>query len=106
MGAKFQDDENVLDSEKEQERILEPPSQYKVVLINDDFTPMNFVVQVLQEIFRLDESTATNVMLEVHKSGKGVAGVYTLEIAETKQAITLGFARKEEHPLLVVLEKV
>lgn len=106
MSTERQEDSNILDHDEEQEQRLEPPSQYAVVLINDDYTPMDFVVRVLQEVFRMDESAASQVMLEVHKKGKGVAGVYTHEIAETKQAQALNFARKNQHPLMVVLEKV
>lgn len=103
---KTSEDENVLDHDEEQEQRLEPPSQYKVVLVNDDFTPMDFVVRVLQDVFRLDESNAKLVMLEVHGKGKGVAGIYTHEIAETRQAQAMSYAQKNDHPLLVVLEKV
>lgn len=106
MSTKFQDDDDVSTIDSEQELNLEPPSMYKVVFVNDDFTPMDFVVEVLQSIFRLDEAAANRVTLEVHKSGKGVAGVYTFEIAETKQAMAMNMAQKNEHPLLTVLEKV
>lgn len=108
MSTKRQEDEdeNVLDYDEEQEQRLEPPSQYQVVLHNDDFTPMDFVVRLLQEVFRLDESSSKLVMLTVHEKGKGVAGVYTHEIAETRQAQAMSFARKNDHPLLVTLEKV
>ncbi len=105
MSEKRLEDENVLDHDEEQEQRLEPPSMYKVVLINDDYTPMDFVVRVLQEIFRMDEQAAAAVMLEVHKKGKGVAGTYTHEIAETRQAQVLSMARKNQHPLMAVLER-
>lgn len=102
---KLSEDENVLAHDEEQDQKLEPPSQYKVVLMNDDFTPMDFVVRVLQDVFRLDESNAKLVMLEVHEKGKGVAGIYTYEIAETRQTQAMAYARKNDHPLLIQLEK-
>jgi len=84
---------------------LAPPSQFKVVLLNDDYTPMEFVVEVLQRFFRLDRSSATQVMLHVHTRGKGVCGVYPLEIAETKVAIVNDHSRKHQHPLLCTMEE-
>ncbi|MGH8162623.1 MAG: ATP-dependent Clp protease adapter ClpS [Gammaproteobacteria bacterium] len=84
---------------------LKRPPLYKVVLQNDDYTPMEFVVEVLQFIFRMDRSKATQIMLHVHTRGKGVAGVFTYEIAETKAAQVVEFARKHQHPLLCTLEK-
>jgi len=84
---------------------LKPPPQYKVVMINDDFTPMEFVVQVLQLFFHHTREQAVQIMLQVHKSGRGVAGIFTAEIAETKVAQVNAFARKNQHPLLTVIEK-
>lgn len=106
MGTKHLEDENVLDHDQEDEQILEPPSNYRVMLHNDDFTPMDFVVRLLQEVFRHDESSAKLIMLTVHEKGKGVAGEYTHEIAETRQYQAMNMARKEEHPLLVTLERI
>ncbi|MGH8270774.1 MAG: ATP-dependent Clp protease adapter ClpS [Gammaproteobacteria bacterium] len=83
---------------------LKRPQLFKVVLQNDDYTPMEFVVEVLQAFFRLDRTKATQIMLHVHTRGKGVAGVFTLEIAETKVAQVTEYARKNQHPLLCTLE--
>jgi ATP-dependent Clp protease adaptor protein ClpS len=84
---------------------LKRPSLYRVVLLNDDYTPMEFVVQVLQSIFGMDRSTATRIMLEVHTKGKGVCGVYTFEIAETKVAQVVSLAEQHQHPLLCTMEE-
>jgi ATP-dependent Clp protease adaptor protein ClpS len=84
---------------------LQPPPMYKVVMINDDFTPMEFVVQVLQSFFNHDREKAVQIMLQVHQSGRGVAGVYAAEIAETKVAQVNAYARKHQHPLLTVMER-
>ncbi|HVN42158.1 MAG TPA: ATP-dependent Clp protease adapter ClpS [Steroidobacteraceae bacterium] len=81
------------------------PPLYQVVLLNDDYTPMEFVVAVLEEIFGLDRTTATRVMLEVHTRGKGVCGVYTYEIAETKVAQVTAYARQQQHPLMCTMEE-
>jgi ATP-dependent Clp protease adaptor protein ClpS len=83
---------------------LKPPPQYKVVVINDDFTPMEFVVQVLQQFFRHTREQAVQIMLQIHKSGRGVAGIFPAEIAETKVAQVNSFSRKNQHPLLTVIE--
>ncbi len=79
---------------------------YQVVLINDDFTPMDFVVVVLQKFFYLDEVTATKVMLEVHNKGIGVCGVFPKGIAETKVAEVNRYARQHDHPLLCSMRKL
>lgn len=81
------------------------PSMYKVLLLNDDYTPMEFVVHILQRFFRMSVEQATNVMLHVHQKGVGVCGVFTYEIAETKVNQVLSFAQKHEHPLQCTLEK-
>ena len=85
-------------------RIKKPPL-YKVVLLNDDYTPMEFVVEVLQTFFRMDRGRATQIMLHVHTRGKGVCGVFTYEIAETKAAQVNDYAREHQHPLLCTLEE-
>ncbi|AQR65683.1 ATP-dependent Clp protease adapter ClpS [Aquaspirillum sp. LM1] len=82
-----------------------PPPLYKVLLLNDDFTPMEFVVQVLQRIFRMDQEQATRVMLTVHTEGRGVCGVYTKDIAATKVDQVLDMARVHQHPLQCVMEE-
>ncbi|ENY70596.1 ATP-dependent Clp protease adaptor protein ClpS [Aeromonas diversa CDC 2478-85] len=84
---------------------VQPPPMYKVVLNNDDYTPMDFVVEVLQRFFSMDLDKATQVMLSVHYSGKGICGVFTAEIAETKVVQVNTYARKNEHPLLCTMEK-
>jgi len=81
------------------------PSMYKVLLLNDDYTPMEFVVEVLQVFFKLDQEQATRVMLHVHQKGKGVCGVFTREIAETKVAQVTQLARERKHPLLCEMEE-
>ena len=95
-------DDAVLEAQKAK---LKPPPMYKVMLLNDDYTPMEFVVDVLEHIFGLDRTTATRVMLEVHTKGKGVCGVYTFEIAETKVAQVTTYARQHQHPLLCTMEE-
>lgn len=84
---------------------LEEPPLYRVVLINDDYTPMEFVVSVLESIFGMERTRATQVMLEVHTKGKGVCGVYNFEIAETKVAQVMSAAKQHQHPLLCTMEK-
>ena len=84
--------------------IKEPPL-YRVVLINDDYTPMEFVVNILESIFGMERTRATQVMLEVHTKGKGVCGVYNFEIAETKVAQVMGLAQQHQHPLLCTMEE-
>jgi ATP-dependent Clp protease adaptor protein ClpS len=84
---------------------LKPPAMYKVVMVNDDYTPMEFVVQVLQQFFRHGREKAVQIMLQVHTQGRGVAGIYPGEIAETKTAQVNAYARKHQHPLLTVMEK-
>ncbi len=84
---------------------VKPPPMYKVVLLNDDFTPMDFVVDVIQTFFRLGHDQATQIMLHVHTRGKGVCGVFTFEIAETKVVQVNEYARQHEHPLKCSLEK-
>jgi ATP-dependent Clp protease adaptor protein ClpS len=95
---------NVAAQEAEPE--LKRPSLFKVVIVNDDYTPMEFVVEVLQTFFRLDRNKAVQIMLYVHTRGKGVAGVFTHEIAETKVAQVNEYARQNQHPLLCTLEEV
>ncbi|NUY55543.1 ATP-dependent Clp protease adaptor ClpS [Salinivibrio sp. MA351] len=84
---------------------LQPPSMYKVVLNNDDYTPMEFVIEVLQTFFAMDVDKATQVMLAVHYEGKAVCGVFTAEVAETKVAQVMMYAKEHGHPLLCTMEK-
>ena len=81
------------------------PSQFKVLMLNDDYTPMEFVVHVLQHFFRMDMEEATRVMLHVHQRGVGVCGIFSYEVAETKVNQVMDFARQNQHPLQCTLEK-
>ena len=81
------------------------PSLYRVILINDDYTPMEFVVEILESVFGMERNRATRVMLEVHTKGKGICGVFTYEIAETKVAQVMGIAQQQQHPLLCTMEE-
>jgi len=81
------------------------PSMYKVLMLNDDYTPMEFVVHVLERFFRKNREEATQIMLHVHRRGVGVCGVYTYEVAETKVTQVIDYARQHQHPLQCTLEK-
>ncbi len=81
------------------------PSLYKVLMLNDDYTPMEFVVHVLQRFFRMSLEDATRVMLHVHQRGVGVCGIFTYEVAETKVTQVMDFAKQHQHPLQCTLEK-
>ena len=81
------------------------PSLYRVLILNDDYTPMEFVVHVLERFFNKDHETATRIMLHVHHHGIGECGIYTYEVAETKVTQVMDFARKHQHPLQCVMEK-
>ena len=82
-----------------------PPPMFKVLLLNDDFTPMDFVVVVLEKFFSLTREKATVVMLKVHREGKGVCGVYPRDVAATKVEQVAAFARQNQHPLACVMEE-
>jgi len=90
---------------KDRDKVQEPPL-YKVLLHNDDYTSMEFVISVLEKVFRKSTSEATRVMLNVHQEGVGVAGIYTREICETKVVIVRDLARKSEYPLRCSIEQV
>ena len=81
------------------------PSMYKVLMLNDDYTPMEFVVHVLERFFRKSPEEATRIMLHVHKRGVGICGVFPYEVAETKVTQVMDFARQHQHPLQCTLEK-
>jgi ATP-dependent Clp protease adaptor protein ClpS len=81
------------------------PQLYKVLMLNDDYTPMEFVVHVLERFFSKTQQEATQIMLHVHRRGVGVCGVYTFEVAETKVNQTIDYARRHQHPLQCSLEK-
>ena len=84
---------------------LKPPSMFKVMLLNDDFTPMDFVVIVLQQFFSKNREQATQIMLQVHNDGRGVCGLYPKDIAQTKVEQVAAFARQHQHPLQCVMEE-
>ncbi len=90
---------------KEAKPELKQPSMYKVVLLNDDYTPMEFVVTLLEKIFGLDREKATRIMILVHTHGKGICGVFTYEIAETKIAQVNEYSQRNQHPLLCTMEE-
>ena len=81
-----------------------PPALYQVVMLNDDYTPMEFVVMVLQQYFQRDLNTATHIMLKIHHEGRGVCGVYPKDIAATKVELVLAAARRDGHPLQCIME--
>ena len=100
---------DIINIEREKERELEkmktaPPSMYQVLLNNDDYTPMDFVVEVLQTFFSMDTEKANQIMLTIHYHGKAVCGIYTAEIAETKVMQVNQYARKHQHPLMCTME--
>ena len=85
---------------------LKPPPLFKVILLNDDYTPMEFVVTVLQEFFSMTREKATQIMLKVHREGMGICGVYPKDVATTKVEQVVGYARKYQHPLQCVMEEM
>lgn len=84
---------------------LKPPAMYKVMLLNDDFTPMDFVVEILESFFSMNREQATRVMLTVHTQGKAVCGIYSRDVAETKVAQVIDYARRQQHPLMANIEQ-
>ena len=101
MATKHQDS-SLLEARPTQ---LKPPPLYKVLLLNDDFTPMDFVIVVLQRFFGMDREHATRIMLKVHTEGRGVCGVYPRDVAATKVEQVTGYARNNQHPLACVMEE-
>jgi ATP-dependent Clp protease adaptor protein ClpS len=99
------DDDDTVLLEHAKPKLKKPP-MYKVVLINDDYTPMEFVVHILEAIFNHSREKATQIMLNVHKQGKGVCGIYTKDIAETKVVQVNNYSRENKHPLLCDLEEI
>ena len=90
---------------QEAQPALKPPSMYKVILLNDDYTPMDFVVEVLERFFGMNREAATRILLAVHTEGSAVCGIYTRDIAETKAMQVNQYARECQHPLLCEIEK-
>lgn len=97
------DDGGTVALQEEKPKLKRPPL-YKVVLLNDDYTPMEFVVDVLERFFSMDKEQATRVMLTVHTQGKGVCGIFSRDVAETKAAQVNQYSRENEHPLLCEIE--
>lgn len=100
----LQNDSELL--EQEARPLLKEPTLYQVCLHNDDFTPMEFVVEVLETFFNMDTGTATNVMYQVHTTGKALCGLFSRDVAETKVDQVMEYARRHEHPLLCSVEAV
>jgi len=98
------DDEHGLVLEAARPKLKQPPL-YKVILLNDDYTPMDFVIHVLEQFFVMDHEKATRIMLNVHTKGKGICGTYTRDIAETKTSQVNEYSRTNDHPLLCTMEE-
>jgi ATP-dependent Clp protease adaptor protein ClpS len=96
------DDDTIVEKAKPK---LKRPKLYKVILLNDDYTPMEFVVHVLQVFFNMNQEKATYIMLQVHNQGKGICGTYSRDIAETKVAQINNYAHENEHPLMSIMEE-
>jgi len=105
MSEKIQHDQDEGLALQEAKPKLKRPPLYKVVLNNDDYTPMDFVVHILEIFFSMDRENATRIMLEVHTSGRGICGTFTHEIAETKVSQINNYSRENQHPLLCTMEK-
>ena len=90
---------------KTRKTVSPPPPMYKVLLLNDDYTPMAFVIEVLEQFFNMSRERATVVMLKVHNEGSGLAGLYPRDVAETKVHLVTDFARSHQHPLQCVMEE-
>lgn len=97
------DDAGAVVAERKTAR-TKPPKMFQVVLLNDDFTPMEFVVMILQQYFKRDLETATQIMLKIHHEGRGVCGVYTRDVAATKVELVLAAAQRAGHPLQCIME--
>jgi ATP-dependent Clp protease adaptor protein ClpS len=89
----------------EEELIEKPPPLYEVALLNDDYTPMEFVILVLQKFFKMDKEKATQIMLKVHQEGRGVCGVYSKDLAASKVKVVSNYSRSYQHPLQCIMEK-
>ena len=109
---KLEEQNNNINTDEPQKGVLlenkpatKKPSMFKVILLNDDYTPMEFVVYVLQKCFNKSQEEATRIMLHVHQKGIGICGVYTYEVAEAKCISVIDFAKKNQHPLQCTIEK-
>ncbi|MCA1764803.1 MAG: ATP-dependent Clp protease adapter ClpS [Desulfobulbaceae bacterium] len=105
MGNRRNENENEDLVITDSRRKTEEPPMYKVLLLNDDYTTMDFVIMILEVVFHKDSQAATRIMLQVHRDGRGVAGVFTRDVAETKVAIVHDLAHKNEHPLKCSIEE-
>jgi ATP-dependent Clp protease adaptor protein ClpS len=103
MGNTRHEDEELVTTDSRQK--TEEPPMYTVLLLNDNYTTMDFVIMILEIVFHKNNQEATRVMLKVHQEGKGVAGIFTRDVAETKVAIVHDLAHKNEHPLQCTIEK-
>ncbi len=103
MGEKYNNSSLVVENV---DNDIKPPDMYRVILLNDDYTPMDFVVDMLRVVFHKNPAEATKIMLQVHRKGKGVAGVYVHDIAATKIRQVQQLARNEEYPLKCTMEKM
>jgi len=101
MAGKHRDD-TVLELERTK---IKPPPMFKVLILNDDYTPMDFVIIVLQKFFALDREKATKVMLKVHREGRGVCGIFSKDVAATKVELVRSFAKQHQHPLQCMMEE-
>jgi ATP-dependent Clp protease adaptor protein ClpS len=106
MGSRLAPAEDIGLASEEVDEEVRPPPMYQVVLLNDDFTPMEFVVAILERVFRMPHARAMQVMLDVHQKGRAICGVYTREVAETKVSLVIELARDNDHPLQCVAEPV
>lgn len=97
------DNQEVLEEDKVEQ--YQKPPMYHVILLNDDYTPMDFVIDVLTKFFNMNEDKATNIMLDIHYKGKGRCGTYTAEVAETKVSQVCNYALENQHPLKCTMEK-
>ncbi len=105
MGSSINRPSSSPDFDLDSNTLVKEPSMFKVIILNDDYTPMEFVVYVLQHFFLLDEITAQKIMLDVHKKGAGIAGVYTFEVAETKSYQVNKLAKENKYPLKTIIEE-
>ena len=105
MNEKYNNNKNDTNTDVLTKEKVKTPNMYAVVLINDDYTPMEFVIYVLQTIFKKDYEEAKNIMLSVHNSGKGICGIYPLDIAESKANQVVEYARINQHPLECKVQK-
>ena len=102
---RFKDNDDGLAVEEAKPKLKRPPL-YKVILLNDDFTPMDFVIEILMDFFAMTEQKATQVMLQIHTQGVGVCGTYSKDVAETKVYIVNDYSREHQHPLMCSMEVV